>query len=69
MPELVVDALLGQGEAPFCFNLKLQNEWVKSAQLSNQASMQQIEMTEQDIKIKNAYPFVSPMIQKLVDSE
>lgn len=58
-PALVVDALLGQGEALDCFNLQLQNEAVKAAQLTNLLTEQQLavieqqmEMTERDIKIK-----------------
>lgn len=58
-PALVVDALLGQGEALDCFNQQLQNEAVKEAQLTNLLTEQQlaviekqIENTHMDIKIK-----------------
>lgn len=58
-PALVVDALLGQGEALDCFNLQLQNEAVKSAQLTNLLTEQQLAViqkqmdnTQMDIQIK-----------------
>lgn len=41
-PALVVDALLGQGEALDCYNMHLQDESVKEAQLHNIALQQQI---------------------------
>lgn len=43
-PALVVDALLGQGEALDCYNQVLQNEAVREATLDNNATQQQIDI-------------------------
>lgn len=53
-PALVVDALLGQGEALDCFNLQLQNEAVKSAQLANELTQQQILNTQYEGEMTKA---------------
>ena len=43
---VVVDALLGQGEALDCYNIKLQNEAVVKARLENELLTQQKEIIE-----------------------
>lgn len=43
---VVVDALLGQGEALDCYNMHLQDEAVKKAQLDNTAYQQQINIID-----------------------
>lgn len=44
---VIVDALLGQGEALDCFNLNLQDAAVKEAQLDNEIKQQAIEIMNQ----------------------
>jgi hypothetical protein len=67
-PALVVDALLGQGEALDCFNQQLQNEAVKAAQLANELTQQQIKNIEYEGEIMKTQVTVIAQQKQLIDS-
>ena len=67
-PALVVDALLGQGEALDCFNQQLQNEAVKAAQLANEMTQQQIKNMQYEGEITKSQVTVIDQQKQLIDS-
>ena len=67
-PAMVVDSLLGQGEALDCFNQQLQNEAVKAAQLANEITQQQIKNMQYEGEITKSQVTVIDQQKQLIDS-